>query len=275
MIVTTEIGPRIIGIFYRDSENLAYVDGKTAGNTDNSDQWFLYGGHRLWHAPEDKVRTYVPDNIPVEVKESDKGVVFSSGTEAGTGIYKSIEIQALKSGKFKLIHTLRNENLWDIELAAWALTVMAPGGVGIFPLTEGDKTSLLPNRYISVWSYTSMADSRLEWGDGYILLRQDVKVETPCKIGFNCEKGWIAYLNQGYGLKKSFIHLADAEYPDNGCSIESYTCDSMLEIETLSPMHILAPQEEIVHIEEWSGFKSEEKLDNKESVERVITALGK
>ena len=30
----------------------------------------------------------------------------------------------------------------------------------------------------------------------------------------------------------------------------------MMEIETLSPLYLLAPEEEIVHIEEWDAFKA-------------------
>ena len=254
IIVTTDIGPRIIGAFLGDSDNLVYVDPETAGNTVNKKEWQIYGGHRLWHSPEEKPRTYVPDNKPVEVKKTKEGTMFSSGIEKETGISKSYTIKPLGKQRFRIIHRIRNENPWDVELAAWALSVMAPGGTAVVPLPQGNKKALLPNRYLTIWPYTNMADKRVTWGKSYTLVKQDVKAKTAFKIGLNCEDNWLAYANNGVALRKRFEHLADAEYPDNGCSIEVYTNDFMLEIETLSPLYLLAPEEEIIHIEEWEAL---------------------
>lgn len=255
IIVTTDIGPRIIGAFLAKSDNLVYVDPETAGNTVNKKEWLIYGGHRLWHSPEEKPRTYIPDNKPVEVKKTKDGTMFSRGTEKETGIRKSFTIKPLGNDRFRIIHKIRNENPWDIEIAAWALTVMAPGGTAVIPQPQGNKTALLPNRYLTIWPYTNMADKRVTWGNKYTLVKQDKKAKSAFKIGLNCEDNWLAYANKGVALRKRFEHLTDAEYPDNGCSIEVYTNDFMLEIETLSPLYLLAPEEEIVHIEEWEAFK--------------------
>lgn len=258
LIITTEVGPRIIGVFYGDSDNLVYVDPETAGNTKNSKEWHIYGGHRIWHSPEAMPRTYVTDNTPIEVKKTKDGLCFSSGLEHPTGISKSFTIKKMKGNKFAITHKIRNDNMWDIELAAWALTVMAPGGTAIIPQPQGNKKSLLPNRYLIIWPYTNMADKRYTWGDKYILVKQDVNAKTPCKFGINGEDGWLAYVNNGVALKKSFKHFTNAEYPDNGCSIEVYSCNFMLEIETLSPLYLLAPGEEITHIEEWEAMPADQ-----------------
>ena len=256
LIVTTEIGPRIIGAFLGDSDNLVYVDPKTAGNTKDSDEWLIYGGHRIWHSPEEKPRTYATDNAPVKVTQQGDTVSFSSGLESITGVSKGFSVTPLGDNRFQITHKLRNENLWEIEFAAWALTVMAPGGVAVVPQPQGNKKSLLPNRYFTVWPYTNMCDPRVHWGDKYIILRQDEKATTPFKFGLNCEDGWLAYVNKGVALRKSFEHLPEAPYPDNGCSVEVYTCDFMLEIETLSPLYLLGPEEEIEHVEEWDAFEA-------------------
>jgi len=208
LVVTAEVGPRIIGIFAGDSPNLAYVNPETAGRK-GGDEWRIYGGHRLWHAPEAKPRSYAPDNTAVTVRETRDGIVFCGGTEAATGIHKSFAIKALPKMGFRLTHRLRNETPWDVELAAWALTVMAPGGVAVVPQPKGDKTALLPNRYLTVWPYTDMADARLTWGRDFILLRQDAKAKGPCKFGLNGEGGWLAYANQGAALVKHYEHLVD------------------------------------------------------------------
>lgn len=254
IVVTTEVGPRIIGGFIGGSENIFCVVPETAGRTGGK-EWNLFGGHRIWHSPEAKPRTYAPDNEKIKVCEAGGGLRFCSGTEATTGVHKSMTIIPLGKERFRIEHRLRNENLWEIELAAWALSVMDAGGVAVVPQPQGDKKALLPNRYLTVWPYTNMADSRCVWGDKFILLRQDRKAKGPCKFGLNCEDGWLAYVNKGVALVKSFEHLIDAEYPDNGCSIECYTNDFMLEVETLSPLFQLAPGEEMLHVEEWTGVK--------------------
>jgi hypothetical protein len=256
LIVTTEIGPRIIGAFLGDSDNFVYVDPKTAGNKKDVEDWLIYGGHRIWHSPEEKPRTYATDNKPIEVKERGNEVEFSSGVEETTGIRKSFSVKPLGKDRFRITHKLRNENLWDVELAAWALTVMSPGGVAVIPQPQGNKKALLPNRYFTIWPYTNMCDSRVHWGKKFVLLHQDEKAKSPFKFGLNCEDGWLAYVNKGVAMRKRFDHMFDAPYPDNGCSVEVYTCNFMLEIETLSPLYLLAPEEEIVHIEEWDAFKA-------------------
>ena len=62
-IATTDVGPRIISFGFTGGANLFFVREDFAGQTGGT-EWKNYGGHRVWHAPEDKVRTYEPDNAP-------------------------------------------------------------------------------------------------------------------------------------------------------------------------------------------------------------------
>ena len=56
IIVTTDVGPRIIGGFLGDNPfNIFNVDEKLAG-TSGAEKWVNYGGHRLWHSPETLAR---------------------------------------------------------------------------------------------------------------------------------------------------------------------------------------------------------------------------
>ena len=260
LIVATEIGPRIVGAFFDGSDNLFHIFPETAGQT-GGDEWNNYGGHRLWHSPEDKIRTQTIDNFPVDVKDSAKGVTLHAGPDANAGIEKTIEIIPVKGDSFKIVHTLRNCNRWDVELAAWGITVMAPGGKAIIPMPQGDPEALLPNTFISLWSYVTLSDGRIRFGSKYTLVQQDSKC-GPAKMGCNCEDGWIAYQNKGITFIKKYEHFVDAEYPDNGCSVECYTNDQMLEIETLSPLYQLAYGEEVQHTEVWTALRlSKEILD--------------
>ena len=252
IIITTDVGPRVIGGFLGDSKNIFNVDPALAGKTGGK-EWVNYGGHRLWHSPETRERTYEPDNSMIQVIElEDGGLSFISNPEEKSGIAKTINIYPVGEHSFRVEHYMRNVGVWPIELAAWGISVMAPGGVAVVPHNTAQK-GLTPSKFISVWPYTKMNDPRIDWGEKLVMVRQDASDDAkPMKIGLNCEEGWIAYLNQGVAFIKQFDHFVDESYPDNGCSVEVYTCKEMLESETLSPLYTLDPGDEIIHIEEWT-----------------------
>ena len=90
--VTESIGPRIIGLALQGDDNLfAELPDETldcpAGGT-----FFFRGGHRLWHAPEDPQRTYIPDDAPVTITDVESGILVTQPIEAQTGIQKSLTI---------------------------------------------------------------------------------------------------------------------------------------------------------------------------------------
>src|SRR5688572_6636888 len=70
VIVTADVGPRIIHFGFIGGENVfkQFPDdmGQKGGN-----EYRFYGGHRIWHAPENRPRTYAPDNDPVDHFELD------------------------------------------------------------------------------------------------------------------------------------------------------------------------------------------------------------
>ena len=134
IVVTTEIGPRIVGAFLGPKgANLLYLDKKLLG-TSNQKVWTNYGGHRIWHAPEDSVRSYCPDSRKVVMAElRDGGVAFMAPREELTGIVKTINVYPEGNNSFRIEHQIRNEGLWDIEAAAWGITQLMPGGTAILP----------------------------------------------------------------------------------------------------------------------------------------------
>lgn len=60
LIVTLDVGPRILSCQFRDKPNLFCEFPDELGQS-SGDDYMLFGGHRLWHAPEDKPRSYCPD----------------------------------------------------------------------------------------------------------------------------------------------------------------------------------------------------------------------
>ncbi|NMA41902.1 MAG: hypothetical protein GX946_00805 [Oligosphaeraceae bacterium] len=268
--VTTKVGPRIIGCYVGDDENLfAVLPNRPMKGLKNG--FRLYGGHRLWHSPEDKPRSYQPDNDPVEISEFDGGIEFSAEPEAATGIRKRIRITEGNLGMFIITHTLENCGLWELELAPWALSVMAPGGMAVIPQKrEPDGFPFAPDRSLVLWPYSSYADPRLLMGDNYFFLKQDSSMAAPIKIGFNAESGWIGYIKNGKALIKYFDMYADQEYPDNGCSVESYSCADFCEIETLAPLDILQPGECTEHNEYWQAISGLPEIRNEDDFRKYV-----
>lgn len=255
--ITSDVGPRIIRFGFVGEENefeeVAEQSGKTGGY-----EWRIYGGHRLWHAPEEKPRTYYPDNFPVTVEQKSGFTRIIQPVESTTGIQKTIDIAiAPDKAQVKVTHRLTNSNLWAIELAPWSLSVMEEGGTAILPLPErgSHDANLRPTHTMSFWAYTDMADPRWTWGREFILLRQDPYAAGAQKLGLKCPDGWVAYARNDHLFVKQVAFMTGANYPDQGCSIETYTCDFMLEVETLGPMVTLTPGATVEHIETWNLFK--------------------
>ncbi len=257
LIATADVGPRIIRFgFVGDANELKeYAEqlGKTGGKS-----WRIYGGHRLWHAPEGNPRSYFPDNSPVRVEKCcATGIRLTQPTETTTGIQKEIDIcLAARDAHVVLTHRLRNNGLWPVELAPWALSVMAQGGVAIIPLPPRGEhpRDLLPVNTLTLWAYTDMSDPRWTFGNKYILLRQDPQAAHPQKIGAAVPNGWAGYVRNGHLFVKMFQHVAGARYVDSGCNFEAFTNADMLELESLGPLVNLAPGAIVEHVEHWFLF---------------------
>ncbi|MDP8236195.1 MAG: hypothetical protein P9M08_07410 [Candidatus Erginobacter occultus] len=252
-VLTTAVGPRVIRYGLDGGENVLGEVEADRGLT-GGEEWRLYGGHRLWHSPEDPVRTYQPDNRPLAVREIPGGAALRQPVEEKTGIEKELEVTLAPAGsRVFLRHRLTNRGLRPVELAAWAITVMAPGGREVVPQPE-PAAGLLPDRLLALWPYSRLDDPRLVFSGRYILLRQDPEAEGPLKLGLPNREGWAGYFNRGRFFRKSHCHQPGSRYPDFGCSYETYTNAAMLEMESLSPLAVLEPGGSIEHREEWELF---------------------
>lgn len=256
IVVTADVGPRVIRFALEGGGNMfkeyASMVGKTGG-----DEWRIYGGHRLWHAPEAKPRSYSADNSPVEVTESDGCVHVKQPVEPDTGIAKEIDIRmAAQAPRVTVTHRLRNTGPWGVELAPWALSVMGEGAKAIIPLPPrgSHEDNLLPANTLTMWAYTDMTDPRWTWGRKYVMLQQDPKAEGPQKIGAMVPDGWAAAARLGDLFVKRFRHDPLATYPDWGCSVETFTNADMLELETVAPLARLEPGACVEHVEDWFLF---------------------
>jgi hypothetical protein len=275
LIATLDVGPRIIRYGFVDGENVLKEYADQLGKSGEAD-WQIRGGHRLWHAPEAKPRTYFPDNDPVESKELASGAVrLTAPAEKPYGVQKEIDIKLDAAGaKVTLTHRIKNIGSWPVELAPWALTVMAPGGVEIIPLPKKipHEESLLPNQAIILWSYTDLKDPRYSFGTKYITLRHDAKGKAT-KIGLWHSEGWVGYVRNGVLFVKRFGQKPGAHYPDNGCNFETFTNEDMLEVESLGPMTTVQPGAAVEHVEMWELHKNISAVSDEAAIDRAILPL--
>lgn len=234
--VLAEAGPRIVRLSAFGKDNL-FADIPTTVSTPYGD-FFFRGGHRLWHAPEALPRTYIPDNDGVSIEELTDGVRLNGSTEIGTGITKVIEIHlSVDRAVVTLKHILRNDSLWQVELAPWALTMFRLGGTVILPQPIGnaDQNGLLNNRILALWPYTHINDPRLVLRDDFILIHATPS-PSPFKLGYYNPHGWMAYWLDGILFRKTFDISSEAAYPDGGCNAESYCNDRFVELESLGSL---------------------------------------
>lgn len=280
LIATTDVGPRVIRFGFVGGQNLFHEVKEELGKT-GGEEWRPYGGHRLWHAPEQMPRTYAPDNEPVQYSYDGSTLVLTQPVEPSTGIVKQIEISPTNGqNHVKLVHRLINKNLWDIEAAPWCLTVMSAGGRAIFPQEPYRPHSeyLLPARAIVLWHYTDMRDPRWNWGTKYIQLKQNPNVPNDDrgkqKVGLLNKQGWAAYVLHGEVFIKRFGFDPNATYPDYGCNTEAFTNAEMLEVETLGPLSKIPAGGAVVHVEHWFLFKAEVGTDEADIDTQLLPLIG-
>lgn len=256
LIATLDVGPRILSYSMKGRGSPLNVYSDQMGGA-GEDVWRNRGGHRLWIAPEDRERTYFPDNAPVAWERLGALCVrLTPPPETPCGIQKQIEIELAPTGtQVTLTHRiicLESADAQPMTLAPWALTVMKAGGVAIMPQPPRGEhpRDLLPNRTWVLWPYSDLGDPRWSFGPEFVMLRHD-SARGPTKLGMALETGVCGYLHDGVLFIKRFPFDPGAVYPDKGCNFEAFTNTRMVEIESLGPLVTLQPGQMTEHIERW------------------------
>lgn len=253
LVVTSDVGPRIIRYGFPGGQNLFVELEEDLGRT-GGEGWRLYGGSRLWVAPEDRVYSYGADNDPVAVEISETGLSALAPVE-NTGVQKRISVEMADRGtEVKVTYGLANRTIFPLRIATWVLTMMNRGGTAVTTLPpRGTHPEILaPTNPVILFAFTNMSDTRWKWLEKYIVLRQDPSNADPEKIGLFNPATRGAYLLNGELFVKKFDASPDEEYPDMGSSFEVFTNDRFLELETLGPVRTLRPGEAMDHVETWS-----------------------
>jgi hypothetical protein len=278
LVVTSDVGPRIIFYGFRCGKNLFHEMEQEAGKTGGT-EFRLYGGHRLWVSPE-VGRTYYPDNAGVAVTQHGSAMRFTAPCEAlppGTRLQKELEIEVdTNSSRVRVMHRITNHDASSTTLAAWSPTMMRPAGRVILPLPPRapmDTGHYLPVGSFGIWSYTDLTDSRWSFGTSYIQLRQLAEPSGRFREqmgGIYNGAGWGAYYERGeLFIKRTFAQPA-SRYHDFGCNFQTFTNPEFIELETLGPLVELRPGESVEHEEHWWLFAGVPGGEGEDWIESAI-----
>lgn len=276
LVITADVGPRIIRFGFVGGQNLFKEFADQLGGR-NEEKFQLRGGDRVWKAPEDPVATWAPDNAPVEITPTPNGLIARAPVEPLTQLQKEIEVKMAPHGtEVDVYHRITNRSLFPLEYSAWALTMMAPGGLAVtgFPPRGRHPINLEPTNPLVMWAYTNLSDKRWGFTKKYMSLKQDPNNAEAQKLGMFNPESWGAYLLNGEAFIKRASAIPGKEYPDFGCSVEFFTNNEFLEVETLSPMTKVAPGKTVEQVEHWSLHRDVHLSElTDEAMDRAILPL--
>ncbi len=281
LIVTLEVGPRIIRFSAVDGENVFLEDGERIINHDNKKEiyakyygddlkpWAILGGHRIWASPEALPRSYAPD-YKSEYEPIENGIKVIAPVQRWTQNQPEFEITITGENEVKVVNRLINHGAWPVEYAVWAISVCDAGSVEVVP-QPSRTTGLLHNRALTLWDYTDMSDKRVTWGKKYITLRQDSNATQPFKFGINGEDGYALCFNHGNLFVKKYDTVVCGNYPDGGASsFETYTNQYFLEVESLGELKKVESGEANEHTEYWKLFTNVPVPQTDDEIDEIV-----
>jgi len=250
--VAVDAGPRLLAYARTDGPSLfASLPNEVIEHPAVGVFRFL-GGHRLWRAPEVPAQTYVPDDVPVTITETEAGIEIA-GAADGEGIVRAI-ILSQHGDLTRVDHELRNEGWTPVRLAPWAITQLAPGGTAYLPQPRGpvDDDGVLPNRHLVLWPYSDLSSPEITVRRDLVTVEASERT-SKMKIGIPNRRGWIAYARDGeVFVKWAALHRDGEVYADFGASVQCYRDERFIELETLGPLVTLQPGKRAAHREIWA-----------------------
>lgn len=252
LIIPLEYGLRIGHFSFMGEENVFYVQPEDMKELTTEDGWRIRGGHRLWLAPEN-IDTYSPDNSPITYEIQDDKIILTQDIDLRLGVKKSMQISFGEGACVHITHRIKNCNQQSITRSLWAISVLAPGGTEYISL--GYREGGLSHWHrISWWDHTCLGDERVSYEKEMIKIKH-LPIDKRYKIGVGHPTGPVQYENNGIVFEKNYDFKSDEIYPDGDVSFETFFCYHMAEIESLSPLYTIEPNECAEHKETWKLYR--------------------
>jgi hypothetical protein len=102
LVAPVDVGPRIMRYGFVGGQNLFKEFADALGKS-GEPQWVARGGHRLWAAPEERPKTYAPDNAPVvvDILIGRDWLGLTGPVEELTGLEKRIAVKMSPTGLWR------------------------------------------------------------------------------------------------------------------------------------------------------------------------------
>ena len=248
--VALEFGIRIVHLSCEGMENLYYVQpNDLSDNFVQANGWRIYGGHRVWMAPE-CADSYCPsEQAPVHYTMLENGVELVQDTEPLLQISKRLTITFLEDGGVALDHEITNHSGSTITGASWGVNTLDGGGQA--KINFLGERGFNPKRVISLWGHTNLHDPRILFEKDSVTATHMADIADYFKIGLYVQPGQAVLTNKGQTLSICFDAQPLESYMDNGCNFELYMCSRFMELETLGVRTQMQPGESASHREVW------------------------
>ena len=253
MGIPLSFGLRILFFARPGQPNVFFEQPADADYLTTQEGWRIYGGTRLWFAPECEHPLYQPERQPISYAWADGKLILTQNEDEALHLVKQIEIaQTQDANSVSIRYRVTNTGSEALAGAPWAVSVMREGGVCTVPFAaQSSEITEKPDRVLSLWNTTSLGDERLAFTDRTVAVRQK-PLDAYFKLGLFSAAGTGSYVLPEQTFTKEFPVAQDAAYPDGGVNLELYCCRWMLEFETLAPTNVLLPGDSAEHEELWT-----------------------
>ena len=247
--IALDFGIRVVHLSAAGMENLYYAQpADLSDGFVTPSGWKLYGGHRMWLAPESD-DSYMPDNEAVEYTVGEDSVTVIQKPDPVIGMRKQLKLVLTAEG-IRAEHTFTNITDRVIPGASWGVNTLDLGGTAVIAFEGTPVGDYTPRRIISLWADTNPHDSRLQFTRD-TLIAKGVPMDDYCKLGLYCRSGKATLESKGQRFTLTFPVLPMEKLPDNGCNFELYLGKKFMELEVLGEKKAIAPGQSVSHWEMW------------------------
>lgn len=237
--IPLQFGLRIGHFSFKGEKNVFFEQPRDMTAFTTEEGWRIYGGHRMWLAPE-SAQVMFPDNQPISYVFDGDTLILSQKEDPWLKVIKQFLI-TLEGSCMHITHRVTNTADKLRECSLWGISVMAPGGVETINFERRDD-GFDPWHRISMWDYTNLGDPRASYTRDQIQITH-LPMEERYKIGVGHPFGPVSYENGDTVFVKYFSVDTTKAYPDGNVSFETFFSKYMVEVESLSPLVTIQPGE--------------------------------
>ncbi|MDJ0956239.1 MAG: DUF4380 domain-containing protein [Arenicellales bacterium] len=276
LVVVPTIG-RIMHYGFADDENIIWTNPEFYGqaltdkprtNKNGKPIWTNFGGDKVWPNQQSEFEhingySWPPDHwfdgAKHKVELLENGVVITSPVSEYNGARSVREIRMAAKGTriqiLQRIEKLKVSRVEPLRYTIWNVTQITPPEQVLFLLNPNSHLEL---GYSALGGKKSTVAKNFAVTDGVGVFLPDA-VECQ-KAGADSDR-WLAAIVGNIVMAEFFRRDVNQTYPDDGLSVEVYTCTDYTELELLSPWVYLEVGQVLEHAITWELHRLSDHLD--------------